>query len=77
MEKLYTSKTFSKMVSGRMHTPHPTPGYASGHKKESGIFQSLSTINLVLFLVKGRVKGKEDMVQCSPPKYAPDGKTRA
>ena len=24
MEKLRTSKTFSKMVGGRMHTPHPT-----------------------------------------------------
>ena len=25
MEKLYTSKTFSKMAGGRMHTSHPTP----------------------------------------------------
>ena len=25
MENLYTSKTFLKMVGGRMHTPHPTP----------------------------------------------------
>ena len=25
MEKLYTSKTFSKMAGERMHTSHPTP----------------------------------------------------
>ena len=24
MEKLHTSKTFLKLVSGRMHTPYPT-----------------------------------------------------
>ena len=28
MEKLYASKTFLKTAGGRMHTPHPTPGYA-------------------------------------------------
>ena len=54
MEKLYTSKTFLKMAGGGMHTPHPTPRSAPGHKlqqpsKESGIFQSLGTINFVLF----------------------------
>ena len=25
MEKLYTSKTFSRMAGGRMHTSHPNP----------------------------------------------------
>ena len=53
MEKLYLSKTFLKMAGGRMHTPHPTPGSAPGHKlqkpsKESGIFHSLGTITFVL-----------------------------
>ena len=57
MEKLdrLTSKTFLKMADGRMHTPHPTPLVsAPGHKlqkplNESGIFQSLGTINFVVF----------------------------
>ena len=54
MEKLYASKTILKMAGGRMHTPHPTPGSIPGHKlrkpsKESGIFQSLGTIIIVLF----------------------------
>ena len=55
MEKLYTLKTLKKMAGGRMHTPHFTPpGDAPGHKlrkssKESGIFQSLGTIDFVLF----------------------------
>ena len=33
-KKLYASKTFLKMVGGRMHTSHPTyfPGSAPGHK---------------------------------------------
>ena len=48
MEKVYTSKTFLKVAGGRMHTPHPS------HKiqkpsKESGMFQSLGTIDFVLF----------------------------
>ena len=56
MEKLYTSKAFLKMAGGKMHAhslcyPH---GSAPGHMlqkllKESGIFQSLGTINFVLF----------------------------
>ena len=49
MEKLYKSKAFLKMAGGRMHTPHPTPVSAPGHKlqkpsKASGIFQSIGTI---------------------------------
>ena len=56
MKKLYTSKAFLKMAGGKMHAhsscyPH---GSAPGHKlqkpsKESSIFQSLGTINFVLF----------------------------
>ena len=63
MEKLYrpTSKIFSKMAGGRMHTPHPLPWIRPGHKlqkpsKESGIFQSLDTIYCVIILLKDRVK---------------------
>ena len=56
MEKLYISKAFLKMASGRLHAPHPT------HKlqkpsKESGIFQSLGTINFVLFTERQSQKG--------------------
>ena len=54
MEKLYTSKTFSKMAGGRRHISSYLPGSASGHKlqklsKESSIFQSIGTINFVNF----------------------------
>ena len=76
MEKLYTSKAFLKMAGGRMHTPHPTPGSVPGRKlqkpsKESGILQSLGTVNFVLFYKKAQSK-REDygpMPPC-PPKYA-------
>ena len=42
MEKLNISKAFFKMDGERMHTPHPTPKSAPGHKlqkpsKESDI----------------------------------------
>ena len=57
MEKLYASKTFLEMAGGRMHTTYPTPldpTLVNGHKlqqpsKESGVFQSLGTINFVCF----------------------------
>ena len=51
-----------KMAGGRMHAPHPTlPVSAPDLKlqkqlKESGIFQSLGTINFVLFTNKSRIK---------------------
>ena len=54
MEKLYTSKAFSKMAGARRHiSSYPTVS-APGHKlqktsKESGIIQSLGTINFVNF----------------------------
>ena len=65
MEKLYTSKTILKMSGGRMHRlslvllPYLS---ASGHKvqkpsKESGIFQSLGTINFVPFTKRQSQKG--------------------
>ena len=53
--KIVYIKKFSKMAFGRMHTPHATPldPPLYGHKlqkssKESGIFQSLGTINFIL-----------------------------
>ena len=55
MKKLYASKTFLKMAGGRMHsTLILPPESASGHQlqkplKKSGVFQSLGTINFVLF----------------------------
>ena len=57
MENLYTSKTFLKMLGRRIEDAYRSsypPGSAPGHKlqkpsKESGIFQSLGTINFVLF----------------------------
>ena len=64
MENLYTSKALLKMASGRMHSPHPIPLYPPlGHKlqklsKESCIFQSLGTINFVLFTKTQSQKGR-------------------
>ena len=62
MKKLYTSKHFLKrLVGGGIPLiSYPTRS-APGHKlqkplKESGIFQSLGTINFVNFLLKGKVK---------------------
>ena len=63
IEKLYrpTSKTFLKVAGGNMHTPHPTHlaiGSATETiKRVSGIFQSLGTINFVLFYQKVESKG--------------------
>ena len=76
MEKLYTSKIFSKMAGGRMHTPHPTP-LATSYKnhQESGISQSLVTINFVLFHQNAESKGGEGghgTIPTLPPKHALD-----
>ena len=52
MEKLCTgtSKTFLKMAGGRMQTPHSTAGHnLKKPSKESGIFQTLNTINFACF----------------------------
>ena len=53
--KVVYIKNFPKMAFGRIHTPHATPldPPLYGHKlqkssKESGIFQSLRTINFIL-----------------------------
>ena len=63
MEKLYTSKTFSKMAGGRMHTPHPTPldlpqaiSYEN-HQKSLAYFGHLAP--LILFLFTKRQSQKE------------------
>ena len=55
----------AKTAGGRRHTPHFTlpPRSAPGHKlqkssKESGIFQSLGTINFVNSLLKDKVKNR-------------------
>ena len=64
MKKLYASKTFLKMAGGRMHSRIslilPSES-AHGHKlqkpsRECGIFQSLGTINFVLFYQKTESK---------------------
>ena len=79
MKKLHTSKTFIKMAGEKMHILHPTPGSAPSHtlhklSKKSGIFQSLGTINFVLFYQNGRAKrrgGHGTMPPPPPPEYAP------
>ena len=74
MEKLYrpTSKTFLKMVGGRICIPLILPpGFAPGHKlqkpsQQPGIFQSLGTINFVLFYQKAESK-REAWNNAAPP----------
>ena len=61
MEKLHTSKTFLKWLMGGCIPLILPPRSAPGHKlqkpsKESGIFQSLVTINFVLFYRTARSK---------------------
>ena len=62
MEKLHTSKTFSKMAGGRMHTPHLTPDPPltisyKNHGKSLAYFSHFAPLILFFFLLKGRVKG--------------------
>ena len=86
MEKSYrpTSKTFSKMAGGRMHSLYPSsypldPPLAIGyknHQKSLTYFSHLiGIISFVLFLLKGRVTrggsgGGHGTMR--PPKYASD-----
>ena len=55
MEKLYTSKTFSKMAGGRRHTPHTTsldPPLAisyRNHQKGLAYFSHLEPLILLFF----------------------------
>ena len=72
MEKLYrpTPKKFSKWLVGGCIFLILLPRHKlQKPSKESGIFQSLGTINFVLFLLKGVVKRGGGMAQW-PPKYA-------
>ena len=78
MEKLFTSKTFSKMVDGWLRTLILPSASAPGHKlqkpsKESGIFQSLGTISFALFYYSRRQSQKGGTRHNAPPpfKYAP------
>ena len=59
MEKLYTSKTFLKMVGGRMHTPHPIPLAISyrNHPNIVACFSHLAPI--ILFFFTKRQSQKE------------------
>ena len=66
-------KHFQKWLLGEsiLHTPYPIPldpplAISYRNHQESGIFQSLGTINFVLSLPKGRVKGRGGMAQWSP-----------
>ena len=62
MEKLYTSKTFSKMAGGRRHTPHFTPldpplaiSYKN-HQISLAYFSHLAPLIFCYLLLKDRVK---------------------
>ena len=65
-KKTCASKTFLKMTSGRMHTPHPTLldsplAYATETIKRVwriSLFQSLGTISFELFIKKQSQKGR-------------------
>ena len=71
IEKLYASKTFLKMVGGRMHTPHPNPldsplaiSYRN-HQKNLAYFSHLAPL-ILFFLLKGRVKREGHGTMVSP-----------
>ena len=66
MEKLYISKTFSKMTGGRSILLILPPWIAPGHKLQTpsnkyGIFQSLGTINSVIFHKRQSQEGKTEV----------------
>ena len=69
MEKLYISKTFSKMAGGRMHTPHPTPlnpplaiSYKN-HQKTLAYFSHLAPLAPAKITIKERNMTSLDMTQ--------------
>ena len=77
MEKLYTSKTFSKMAGGRRHTSHPTPldpllaiSYKN-HQKNLEYFSHLAPL-ILFFTKKQSQKGRGGGWHNAPPKYGPD-----
>ncbi len=55
MKKLYTSKTFLKMASGRMQTPYPNPLYPllaisyRNHQKSVAYFSHLASLILFFY----------------------------
>ena len=63
MKKLYISKSFSKMASGWMHTPHPTPLDAplaisyKIHQKSLAYFSYLAPLVLFFFTNRQSQKG--------------------
>ena len=71
-EKLHTSKTFLKMASGRMHTPHLTPldpplaiSYTN-HQKSLAYFSNLTPLILFLF-TKKQSKKRGPLHNAQPP----------
>ena len=71
MEKLYTSKTFSKWLVGECMPLILAPGHKlQKPSKESGLFQSLGTINFVFFFTKRRSQKRWGARHNAPPKYA-------
>ena len=77
MEKLYTSKVFLKMASGRMHTPHPTPlnpplaiSYRK-NQKSLAYFSHLAPSILFFFAKRHNQKGGGHNTMVLSPKYAP------
>ena len=57
MEKLYTSKTFLKWLVGECMPLILAPGHKlQKPSKESGIFQSLGTVNFVFVYQKAELK---------------------
>ena len=69
MEKLYTSKIFSKMASGRMHTSssYPLdPSLAISYKTIKKVWHISVTLGPLIFLLTDKVKRRgpgEGMVQ--------------
>ena len=60
MEKLYTSKTFSKIAGERMHTPYPTPLAISykNYQQNLAYFSHLAPLILFVFTKRQSQKGR-------------------
>ena len=78
MEKLqaFTSKTFLKMVSGRMHTPHPTPldpplAISYSNYQKSVVYFSHSAPLILFYFTKRRSETEGVHDTMTPFKCAP------
>ena len=84
MAKLYSSKTFSKMAGGSMHSKH-TPDLTpldsplaisyKNHQKNLAYFSHLAPL-ILIFFTKRQSQKEGAMAQCYLPKHDPAYRAR-